>query len=199
MENQVVENKIFESIKLICSFDKIEKEHLNDALNWISTSENIFRIKKDALPPKHLVSYAVVVDLEKEKVLLLDHKKALLLLPSGGHVDVGEMPFDTAKRELFEELGLKLNSINQNSLAPFFVSVMETVGISEKHIDVCLWYVFSCDSTKELNCETDDFKREFENYHWLKFDEILNMSLKKFDVNMHRFVCKLKKYLDEKN
>jgi 8-oxo-dGTP pyrophosphatase MutT (NUDIX family) len=66
----------------------------------------MFRIQKDAIPPKHLVSFSVVIDPDNEKILLFDHKKALLLLPSGGHINVDELPLAAAQRELQEELGM---------------------------------------------------------------------------------------------
>jgi 8-oxo-dGTP pyrophosphatase MutT (NUDIX family) len=191
MENKIIKSAILNTVKSITPFDKLEKEHIKDIIEWISSGINIFRIKKDAIPPKHLVSYSVVIDLEKQKILLLDHKKALLMLPSGGHVDINEMPFETAKRELYEELELTLDPIFKNKEIPFFSTVTETVGISEKHTDVSLWFLYKGDSTKDFNNESIEFKKEFEDYHWLEFNEILSMPLSRFDPHMHRFVEKL--------
>jgi len=198
MEDRSVKNTISKLVSSIEPYDKLEQEHIDDIISWISSGVNIFRIQKDAVPSKHLVSYSVVIDLEKEKILLLDHKKSLLMLPSGGHVDLNEMPYETAKRELYEELEMSLQPICKNKDVPFFATVTETVGISEKHTDVSLWYIFSGDSEKSLNSESSEFKKEFEDYHWLSFDEILGMPIDKFNPDMHIFVEKLKKYLNKK-
>ncbi|WP_198139660.1 NUDIX domain-containing protein [Candidatus Orientia mediorientalis] len=39
-------------------------------------------------------------------MLLVDHKKALLWLPSGGHVEIAEDPKTTIERECLEELNV---------------------------------------------------------------------------------------------
>jgi len=199
METLLIKSDISNIVKSIIPYDKLEEEHLKNIIEWISSGVNIFRIKKDAIPPKHLVSYSVVVDLEKQKMLLLDHKKALLMLPSGGHIDINEMPFDAAKRELYEELELSLDPVLKNKKIPFFATVTQTVGISEKHTDVSLWYLFKGDSTKVLNKNLSEFKKEFEDYHWLDFNKILSLPITDFDPHMHRFVKKLKAFLETKN
>jgi len=187
--------KIAELIRQIKPFDAKEQEHIEDVLDWISSGVEIFRIEKPATPLKHLVSYSVLVDFKEKKILLLDHKKALKKLPSGGHVDKDEMPYETAKRELVEELGIEAKLAFNDSKVPFFITVMETVGITAGHFDVDLWYIFEGDSKLKINDETEEFKREFDGFHWLGFDEILSKPIEEFDVNMHRFVNKLKNKL----
>jgi len=113
-------------------------------------------------------------------------------LPSGGHIDKDEMPYETAQRELIEELGIEPKSVFDNQEVPFFVTVMETVGLTPGHVDVSLWYIFEGDSKLKINNETEEFKREFDGFHWLGFDEILRAPIEEFDANMHRFVNKLK-------
>ena len=184
--------KITELIKQIKPFDLEEQEHIKDALAWIASGVEIFRIEKPATPLKHLVSYSVLVDFKEKKVLLFDHKKALKKLPSGGHIDKDEMPYETAKRELVEELGIEPKFAFNDSEVPFFLTVMETVGLTPGHVDVDLWYIFKGDSKSKINDEAEEFKREFDGFHWLSFDEILSKPIEEFDVNMHRFVNKLK-------
>lgn len=191
MENQLVKNEIYELTKSIKPYDILEQEHIKDVLAWISSGKDIFRIQKDANPPKHLVSYAVVVDVKEKKILLLDHKKAQLMLPSGGHIDKNELPYHCAKRELQEELNLSLEIIPNNQKKPFFITVTETVGISQKHTDVSLWYVFNGNCKNDIDTNSKDFIREFGNYYWLSFDEILNTDISKFDPHMHRFTNKI--------
>jgi 8-oxo-dGTP pyrophosphatase MutT (NUDIX family) len=58
-------------------------------------------------PPKHLVSYAVLIDPRDASVFLVDHILAGLALPPGGHVEPGEDPADTVRREAMEELGIQ--------------------------------------------------------------------------------------------
>jgi len=190
--------KIADLINQVKPFDLEEQEHIQDALDWIASGVEIFRIEKPATPLKHLVSYSVLVDFNERKVLLLDHKKALKKLPSGGHIDKDEMPYETAKRELIEELGIESESVFDNPEPPFFVTVTETVGLTPGHIDVSLWYIFEGDSKLKINDESEEFKKEFDGFHWLGFDEILSMPIEEFDPHLHRFVNKLKKSYGEK-
>lgn len=187
-----IRTKISDLLKQVIPFDQVEKAHIVDALAWIKSGVEIFRIEKPETPPKHLVSFCVLVDKQEKKILLLEHKNARLLLPSGGHIDKNELPLAAAKRELSEELGVNAEAIFCESGEPFFVTVTETVGNISKHIDVSMWYVFGGDSKNFINSEAEEFKREFNGYYWLGFDKILARPVGEFDKNMHRFVLKLK-------
>jgi len=192
VNNLEIKNEIARLISLIEPFDEKEKEHIEDALDWINSGAEIFRIEKPAVPPKHLVCYTVLCDLSKQKMLLLEHRNAELLLANGGHVNENELPYDTVRREVQEELGMEAEFIQENWKVPFFLSQIDTVGKTSGHIDVDLWYILKGDSKKPLNDQTDEFKREFGDYGWYGFDEILSMPIEKFDPSLHRFVRKLK-------
>jgi len=56
------------------------------AKGWIDSGAQIFRLMKPETPDPHLVAYFLLLDPAQKKVLLVDHKKAGLWLPSGGHV-----------------------------------------------------------------------------------------------------------------
>ncbi len=72
------------------------------------------------------------------KILLVDHINAQLWLPTGGHVDVEEDPKDAAKRECYEELGIKAEFWLES---PLFLTSAVTVGLTAGHTDVTLWYL----------------------------------------------------------
>lgn len=199
MEYQHIKDNILTLVNSIALYDQLERDHIKDIANWIASGENIFRIKKDAIPPKHLVSYSVAVDVNERKIFLLDHKKALLKLPSGCHPEKNEMPYATARRELEEELPdfFDLPFLSGYEKTPFFATVDETVGISEHHTDASLWYVFKGDSSKSICEDSGDFLREFDGWHWMSFNEILSTPIKEFNPQMHRFVQKLEKHLNK--
>jgi 8-oxo-dGTP diphosphatase len=195
MENQAIKDQIRRLVSSIIPYDQIEQHHIDDVCAWIAEGAPIYRIQKDAIPPKHMVSYALVVDPVREKMLLFDHKKAQRMLPAGGHAEINEMPFHAAQRELREELGLTLESYtpdNRPAEVPFFVSVTGTVGTSEPHTDVSLWFVFILDSTSHLRVDGDEFDKEFDAFHWLFYDEILALPIEKLDPHIHRVIRKIK-------
>ena len=129
-------------IDAVTPIDDTEVRHRQDALAWVESGVEIFRRAKPATPPKHLVSYCLVIDPGARQALLVDHRDAQLWLPSGGHVNVGENPAHAAGRELHEELGLEPNFLPALGAVPLMVTVTNTVGVSQSHTDVSLWFVF---------------------------------------------------------
>jgi 8-oxo-dGTP diphosphatase len=178
-------NKIKNIISNIKPFDVLEEQHIEDVLFWMDSGVEIFRIEKPATPNKHLVSYFALFDEEAKKMLLVDHKKAELWLPAGGHVEPGEDPKITVQRECLEELGVKAEFFRED---PLFITVTETVGKGLKHTDVSLWYVI-----KGKSADTYIYDQgEFNGIKWFNLDEI---PYEKSDPYMRRFIDKLRAIL----
>jgi 8-oxo-dGTP diphosphatase len=170
---------IREEVASIAPFDRLERLHREDALAWIDSGVELCRIQKPATPPKHLVSYFVLVD--DDHVLLVDHRNAQLWLPSGGHVEPGEHPRATVARELREELGLELAD---DPGAPLMLTSTETVGTTAGHTDVSLWYVIDADRRVSLGFDTG----EFQSVRWFQFAEA---PVSRSDPHLARFLGKL--------
>lgn len=179
--NKSYQQSIKSLVEAICPFDSTEARHRQEVLDWINSGEPLCRTKKPATPPKHLVSYFTLLDPEKKNLLLVDHKKALLWLPPGGHVEPDEHPNNTAHRELEEELNIQLPLLQET---PIFLTVTETVGTTAGHIDVSLWYVFKADSS--INYLYD--QSEFNEIKWFPLDKL---PLERTDPHMLRFCNKL--------
>ncbi len=163
--NVTPRNRVEEIIREIVPFDDLESQHIQDTLTWIQSGAPIFRIQKPDIPPQHLVSYFILWDENAKKVLLVDHKKAQLWLPAGGHVEVDEHPHFTAARECFEELGVEAEFWRND---PLFLTVSVTVGLTAGHTDVNLWYVMKGHYT---SCYQFD-EKEFNSIKWFSFDDI---------------------------
>lgn len=163
--------------------DQLEEEHIQNAVKWIESTDEIFRTQKPDNPPKHLVSYTVLMDLSAGKILLMDHINAELWLPCGGHVEPGEHPKNAALRELKEELNLEAKLIKDE---PLFITITETVGKTSGHTDVSLWYAAAGNSADEVKFDESEFKAA----RWFEFDKILNGDPRNFDPHMNRFVKK---------
>jgi|EndMetStandDraft_6_1072998.scaffolds.fasta_scaffold01342_2 8-oxo-dGTP pyrophosphatase MutT (NUDIX family) len=190
----VLENmrdEILDQVKNIEPVDETERLHIDDVLSWIQGPSDIFRIAKPDSPPKHLVSYFVVYDPRVQKLMLIDHVKANMWLPSGGHVEIDEHPRETVRREAMEELEL-VADFRVIGEEPAFITVTETRGPGT-HTDVSFWYVIVGDSTAELNYD----KREMRGLKWLSFDEVLTMDDRLLDPHMKRFVRKFSRMLHE--
>jgi 8-oxo-dGTP diphosphatase len=166
-------------LEAIVPFDALERDHLCDALAWVESGAELFRIAKPATPPKHLVSYFAVVD--GEHILLVDHKNAQLWLPAGGHVEPLEHPRATVERELKEELGLRPG---HPIGPPVMVTCTRTVGLTAGHTDVSLWYVVKANREKAMQFDSD----EFTAVRWFAFGDIPR---DRVEPHLSRFVAKI--------
>ena len=167
-------------------WDEVEREHQRDALAWLDSGAPLYRVAKPADPPKHLVAYALLVDVAARAVLLLDHRLSGLWLPAGGHVDPGEPPATAARRELGEELGVDGVVVAPWGAAPFFVTVTRTIG-QEQHLDVSLWHTFSGLISQRLDVD----RREASATRWWDFDEVRHGPGTRFDPHLPRAIAKL--------
>ncbi|MDB6081311.1 MAG: hypothetical protein JWO53_583 [Chlamydiia bacterium] len=181
-EQRTLRSLIYELVSSIELFDRREQEQIEFVKHWIASGAELFRIKKPATPETHLVAYTVLVDIEKNCILLTDHKKAQRWVPPGGHVDPGEYPKDTVKRELREELGIEANFLFEE---PLFLTVTSTTGKTSGHKDVSLWYVLRGSSDAVFEYDTSEF-------HDVKWVDMQNLPYDNADPHLQRFIEKLK-------
>jgi 8-oxo-dGTP pyrophosphatase MutT (NUDIX family) len=163
-------------------FDALEHAHLAATISWVESGAPLCRVAKPDTPPQHLVSYFVLVEPATNRVLLVDHKKAGLWLPSGGHVEPDEHPDATVRRELWEELRLPARFLFPR---PLFLTVTQTVGITAGHTDVSFWYVLHGNSRQALQYD----QQEFRQIAWFPLD---GLPLERTDPHMERFAAKLR-------
>ncbi len=179
----VTRKEIAEIVRSITPLDETERAHIEDVFDWIASGVEIFRQRKPDVPPKHLVSYFLLWDAEANKILLVDHIKAGLWLPAGGHVEPHEHPVAAVKREANEELGIEANFLLPD---PLFLTVTRTVGETAGHTDVSLWYVLIADEHDRLSPDPS----EFREVHWFDPGEV---PIHQSDPHMRRFLEKLSK------
>lgn len=168
-------------ISSIPPLDGLELEHIHFVLDWIASGDEIFRIEKPATPETHLVSYFEIVSPNMDQILLVNHKKAGLWLPPGGHVEPGENPKETVRREAREELGIEAEFLLDD---PILLTVTKTAGNIVRHTDVSLWYLLKGDPGQVLNYDHN----EFHQIRWYGIDEI---PFEESDPHMKRFMQKI--------
>jgi 8-oxo-dGTP pyrophosphatase MutT (NUDIX family) len=143
--------------------DDLGREHRRDVLSWLAGTDDIFRRVKPRTPSPHLVSYFLLVDRPAESVLLCDHRLSGLWLPTGGHVEPGEHPLATVRREAAEELGVPARLDERFGEQPFFLTMTETVGPpADRHVDVSLWFALAGRVGQALRPD----EREFAQVRW---------------------------------
>ncbi|WP_103961715.1 NUDIX domain-containing protein [Nonomuraea solani] len=167
----------------IAPWDRQEAGHVAEVLAWIGSGAPLYRTRKPDIPDPHLVSYFVGLS-PREELLLVAHRAAGLWLPSGGHVEPGEDPWETVVRECAEELHLPAVAHPRFGERPFFVTVTRTRG-EGPHTDVSLWYVLDIDQVTTFD------QAEFTGIRWVTPPRLLEEPIERLDPHLHRFTRKL--------
>jgi 8-oxo-dGTP pyrophosphatase MutT (NUDIX family) len=177
---------IRELIAAVVPVDATEDEHRGRALAWLERTGDIFRVSR-AAPDPHLVAYFLLTDDRQGTCLLADHRKAGLWLPTGGHVEAGEHPAATVRREAREELGIEAEFSPAAGDGPLFVTMTETAGAVGRHTDVSLWYILTRSMSEPLAPDP----REFHAARWWTREEIAMADPARFDPHLGRLLGKL--------
>lgn len=189
MNKTGIRSEIHRLISSMRPWDGIEESHIRFTLDWMNSGCEIFRTEKPATPDTHLVSYFVVASAGMNRILLVDHKKAGLWLPPGGHVELDENPKETVRREAQEELGMEADFLFDD---PLFLTVTKTVGHVARHTDVSLWYILKGEMDYFFDYDPD----EFNQIRWFEMNEI---PFSNSDPHMERFIQKMIQRFAEKN
>lgn len=180
--DQTMRDVVQSMVTAIEPHDAEEQQHIGATRRWLQSGVPFIRTLPPDVPSQHLVSYFVLVDRDAEKLLLVDHRKASLWLPGGGHVEPDEHPRTTAARELAEELSIMPAFVVDE---PLFLTVTRTVGSTAGHTDVSLWFVLEASSDSTITFD----QGEFIDVRWFGFDDV---PWERTDPHMRRFVAKLR-------
>lgn len=179
----VSDSLVEQLVASVHTHDEMASQHKARALQWLSHTRDIYRRVKPGTPSPHLVSYFLVIDRPARRVLLCDHRLSGLWLPTGGHVEPGEDPVDTVRREAMEELGIEARFDAQHGCRPFFLTVTETIGLPEKrHTDVSLWFALA--GWRHQRLEPDE--REFVEVRWWSRKELSAADSSRFEPHLQR-------------
>lgn len=114
-----------------------EAAYLNRAINFIQLHEDCFYRE---LWPAHVTGSAWVVSPDRERVLMLHHKKHDQWFQPGGHADGDSDVLRVALRETHEETGIDENKIKLVSAEIFDVDIHSIPAIGNdpqhEHIDI---------------------------------------------------------------
>ena len=118
-----------------------------------------------------IVVAAFIVD--KNKILLIHHKKLQKWLPPGGHIKQGETPEQAIAREIKEETGLDIEfELKQEiktglmkTIMPFHMN-LHSVG---DHLHYCLYYL--CKPKKESSMLSPN-REEITEAKWFDYSEL---------------------------
>ncbi len=183
-----VRDEIRELVEALEPVDELEARHRAECLAWLAATDDIFRREKPRTPSPHLVAYFLLLDGTDGSVLLVDHRKAGMWLPTGGHVEPGEHPAETVRREVVEELGVPAVFHPATRESPVFLTVTQTVGSpAERHVDVSLWFVLN--GSREQRLTPDP--AEFHGVRWWTRREVTHADPATVEPHLGRLFGKL--------
>ena len=144
------------SILSLSDKEYIDKEIYKKFCDRIDQGPPYYR---DEGAASHFCTFLIPVNLRDKKIFIGHHIKADSWMPPGGHIDVGESPLQTVKREWQEELKMELTS---EKIQLFDISIIQINNPKfpcKTHYD--FWHLVHCEIIK-FNFD----KREFYKAGW---------------------------------
>lgn len=122
-------------------------------------------LSKQSNPTDHFCAFFIPIDRKKKTMFLGHHIKANSWIPPGGHIDEGENPIQTIKREFKEELQHTLTTEKIELFTLSIIHIDNPKFTCKTHYD--FWYLVFID---EQNFMYD--KREFYDTKWVPLADI---------------------------
>ena len=153
-----VAHQLLTALSSFTPIDSQEQSYKERMIALLDLSkENSF--SRENLIPGHFTASAFVTNLSKTKVLLVHHAKYNIWVQPGGHIDMGETPWQSAQRELKEETGLLIYK-SEDLLFDLDVHLIPASKKELAHYHFDLRYYFEADENQHLlkNEESNDLK-----------------------------------------
>lgn len=167
------------SIQKITPYDSLEINDINETLAWLISAPEIH---KPLNLEQHLGVICVVLSPDRKETFLLNHKKAKLWLPPGGHVDQGISFQDSVCAEMQEELNIEPKLINSD---PFFLTKTLTQGLNAGHYDITVWFLVEGDP--KINYFV--LEKEACQSKWIKIEELLVVPEYRHLERVYKKIC----------
>jgi len=135
------------------------------------------KLTKSDNPLNHFCSFIVPVHRQSRLIFAGHHIKADEWIPPGGHIELGETPLDTVRREFNEELSYALT----NQRIEFFdISIMNVNSPTRPcRIHNDFWFVVYMDTMPNFLVDIG----EFYEAAWLPIDQAIKRAKREMVIN----------------
>jgi len=124
-----------DDINSIQPLDSLEAADIQKTLEWLRSAKYVHKpLNMDC----HLGVLFLPISPERKHIYLINHKKAQMWIPPGGHVDNGLTFKQAVELEMMEELQTSAKFIDNS---PFFLTQTLTQGTNAGHLDITAWFV----------------------------------------------------------
>ena len=180
--------------EILEKYTEYYQEEENDLLqlkNFINNCNNIYSSSNTI---GHITASGYIYAKEDRKILLLEHKKLNKLLQPGGHAEkVDRSLIDTARREIFEETGLRdleMVSFFSDKNIPFDINTHFIPENNKKnmpaHYHHDFRYLFVIEKSRNITIDL----AESNSYVWLPIEELEeNLQFKKIINKIYNILC----------
>ena len=171
-------------------FNNLEKANVHKVLSFLNCYERPYDRKNSF---GHITAGAFVAD-KKGNILLNHHKKSNMWFQFGGHSDGCPDSLEVAKREVFEEAGIKKFDIYENSIFDVDVQTIpanETKG-EPKHFHFDVNFLFL------VNNKNFEISNESVEIKWVTIDEA-RILVHPEDNGMRRMIDKYEQIINRDN
>lgn len=152
-----------QAISSIQPSDHIEASDISMVMKWIQESPSL---NKPHNMDKHLGVLCPILSPDFRHTFLMNHRKAQMWLPPGGHVDFGVTLEQAASQEIREELGIE--NLPPLYGQPVFLTQTLTQGLNAGHTDVTSWHPFVGNQDIAYSVE----EKEASQGKWILISEI---------------------------
>ena len=168
-EQERVADRILTTISLVDGFDSAGNERAEAGraaiLDLLHNHPAPF--DPSSYEPGHITASAVVLSSNNEQLLLVYHQRLARWLQPGGHVEPGDRDvIETARRELSEETGVKLDTAVPTRLVGIDVHEIPATESEPLHLHHDLTFAFTVDEPESVH------QRGTELALWFQVDQL---------------------------
>jgi len=148
-------------------FDLYRSFYPDEGMNFPVLTEQLTDFTTDICSRKnfrgHIIADGCVIDPKEKKILMIYHKTLNTWLTPGGHIEASdEHPADTARREVFEETGVRVSPVLDEQQEPLLLHMDSyIIPTNEKKQEPRHWhhgmtFLFLADATLPFPDSRDD-------------------------------------------
>lgn len=156
-------------IKEFVPFNEQERKDKEATLKYINMFDDILKRENEIM---HITSSGIVINKNKDKVLMVHHNIFNAWSLPGGHADGKENLIGVAISEIAEETGVKdINPITDKIVSLDILPVYSHIRKGEyikSHLHISFIYVFEADENNQVVVKPD----ENSAIKWIPFNEI---------------------------